>query len=145
MLQNRRASERFIKPALPTPMLGLNTSAPNVLTESTGAGPTVVGGLFSSSSNTPGPSASFLNSLGNERLSINSTSLLGYSAAPPVLPPNNSSVQTNPLSFHLQNTSNSNMNTSGTNSAFTPTNSSGGAANTFAQPASPMDTSTCKD
>ncbi|XP_065361658.1 coiled-coil domain-containing protein 6 [Calliphora vicina] len=142
---NRRASERFIKPALPTPMLGLNTSAPNVLSGSTGAGPTVVGGLFSSSSNATGPSASFLNSLGNERLSFNSASLLGYNAAPPVLPPTSSSAQANPLSFNLQNTSNSNMNVSGTNSAFTPTNPTGGATNTFAQPASPMDTSTCKD
>lgn len=125
-------------------MLGLNTSAPNVLSGSSGAGPTVVGGLFSSSSNATGPS-SFLNSLGNERLSFNSASLLGYNAAPPVLPPTSSSAQANPLSFNLQNTSNTNMNVSGTNSAFTPTNSSGGAANTFAQPASPMDTSTFKD
>lgn len=126
-------------------MLGLNTSAPNVLSGSTGTGPTVVGGLFSSSSNATGPSASFLNSLGNERLSFNSASLLGYNAAPPVLPPTSSSAQANPLSFNLQNTSNSNMNVSGTNSAFTPTNSTVGATNTFAQPASPMDTSTCKD
>lgn len=135
-------------------MLGLNTSAPNVLSGTTGgSGPTVVGGLFSSSSNATGPSASFLNSLGNERLSFNSATLLGYNAAPPVLPPNSTSSSsssasaqnTNPLSFNLQNTSNSNMNVSGNNSAFTPTNPNGGATNTFAQPASPMDTSTCKD
>lgn len=138
---NRRASERFIKPALPTPMLGLNTSAPNVLSGSTGTGPSIVGGLFSSSSNSTGPSSGFLSSLScGERVSFNSASLLGNNAAVP--PPTSSSAHANTLSFNLHNTSNSNMNISGTNSAFTPTNPSGG---TFAQPASPMDTSTCKD
>lgn len=120
-------------------MLGLNTSAPNVLSGSGGSGPTVVGGLFSSSSNASGLTSSFLNTLGNERLSFNSASLLGYNAAPPVLPPSSSSTQANPSNFNLQNTSNA-------NSAFSSSNPSVGATNnTFAQPASPMDTSTCKD
>uniref|UniRef100_A0A1I8NYE1 Coiled-coil domain-containing protein 6 n=1 Tax=Stomoxys calcitrans TaxID=35570 RepID=A0A1I8NYE1_STOCA len=127
---NRRASERFIKPALPTPMLGLNTSAPNVLSGSSGAGPSVVGGLFSCSSNATGPSSGFL---GNERLSFNSASLLSNNATA-------SAGSSNTQPFNI-NTSNASANSS--NSAFTPTNPSG--SNTFAQPASPMDTSTCKD
>ncbi|XP_073843700.1 coiled-coil domain-containing protein 6 [Musca autumnalis] len=135
---NRRASERFIKPALPTPMLGLNTSAPNVLSGSTGvAGPSVVGGLFSSCSSNaaagPPPSSGFLNS--NERLSFTSASLLSNNT-------NNTASSNSTQAFNI-NTSNSSMNSSNSNSAFTPTNPSGGG--TFAQPASPMDTSTCKD
>ncbi|XP_075160605.1 coiled-coil domain-containing protein 6 [Haematobia irritans] len=129
---NRRASERFIKPALPTPMLGLNTSAPNVLSGSSGPGPSVIGGLFSCSSNATGPSSGFL---GNDRLSFNTTNVLCSNA-------NISAGTSNTQPFNA-NTSNSSVNSS-SNSAFTPTNPSGGTS-TFAQPASPMDTSTCKD
>lgn len=118
-------------------MLSLNISAPNVLSGSTGAvGPTVVGGLFSNSTSSAGPSSGFLQNLGSERLqSFNSSILGGQNNSNSSTSTNSSSSANNSLSFNLNTTS------SNSTSAFTPTNSSGG---TFAQPPSPMDTS-CKD
>ncbi|KAH8268742.1 hypothetical protein KR018_000571 [Drosophila ironensis] len=172
-LVNRRASERFIKPALPTPMLGLNTSAPNVLTPTNPLLGMLGPGGSSASASSSSVSASgsgnaaggFLSNLGGERLSLGSMSstgvglglgggggstflaggglvsqLTGNSSA--------SSSSSNLMNTSLNNSSSGNLVNSSSNSslsAFTPTNPPSSAATAFIQPASPMDTSTCKD
>lgn len=111
--QGRRTSERFIKPAIPSQSVGLNTSAPNILSHQHH-------GILGSSS---GPS---------HHLPGNSHS------------PNTSAVGSNPNSLNssLSSTSNTtlppNVNISNSNISF-------GAHTSFTQPASPMDTSVCKD
>ncbi|EDW79402.1 uncharacterized protein Dwil_GK20433 [Drosophila willistoni] len=173
---NRRASERFIKPALPTPiMLGLNTSAPNVLTSTN---PLLASGANSIYGSNTGatPSAGFLASLNSERLSLGSVGMGGATAggsggsatflAGGMLSMNNqqqqqhhlnqltggtssaSSSSSNLMNISLNNTSSGNLVNSSSNSslsAFTPTNQPTAAATAFIQPASPMDTSSCKD
>lgn len=77
LLQTRRGSERFAKPALPTPTLGLNTSAPNVLTTINPLLATGSAAIYGNSSAT-GPAGSssgtgvgnFLSNLSSERLSL---------------------------------------------------------------------------
>ncbi|XP_037939811.1 coiled-coil domain-containing protein 6 [Teleopsis dalmanni] len=154
---NRRASERFIKPALPTPMLGLNTSAPNVLGSSTG-GPSAnlnSNSLFSATT----ASSGFLSGINSDRLNygasgaFNSASLLsgGNSSNTTTFNVNASNVlnqtASNPININLNSSSSSSssiMNTSNSSlSAFTPTNTS--SSTSFAQPASPMDTSVYKE
>ncbi|XP_070071006.1 PH domain-containing rcdII isoform X3 [Drosophila takahashii] len=162
-LQNRRASERFIKPALPTPMLGLNTSAPNVLTSTNPLlGILGTGSSSSSASVSAGNAAGgFLSNLGGERLSLGSmpssggsaTFLAGGGGGVGLLAQltNNSSASSsssNLMNISLNNSSSGNLVNSSSNSslsAFTPTNPPSSAATAFIQPASPMDTSTCKD
>jgi len=197
-LQNRRASERFIKPALPTPMLGLNTSAPNVLTTTNpllATGSAAIYGVIAPTAPTvTAPPAAcvggvgmagFLSNLSSERLSLagaggggaagmgagsgvgvgaGAGTAAGTFLAGGILSLNNqltgaggtsssaSSSSTNLLMNHQNTTSSGNlMNSSSSNSslsglsAFTPTNPPSAAATAFIQPASPMDTSTCKD
>ncbi|XP_011179724.1 coiled-coil domain-containing protein 6 isoform X2 [Zeugodacus cucurbitae] len=163
---NRRASERFIKPALPTPMLGLNTSAPNVLSGnsllgSTGSGgggsgtnSSLTGAALNSSTLFGGTSGGFLQNLNAERLSIGGGASgsnnigLGISGAT-MNSGNNASLQqaSNPMNISINNSStnlSNSMNTSNSSlSAFTPTNTN--SATSFAQPASPMDTSVYKE
>lgn len=165
---NRRASERFIKPALPTPMLGLNTSAPNVLTGNpllgsvgSAAGGSGNPGLSNTGLNASslyggasgGPSC-FLQNLNAERLSIGGgasggTVLSGLGiGAPPISSNSGTSQQaSNPMNISINNSSNNlpnNMNTNNSSlSAFNPTNTN--SSTSFAQPASPMDTSVYKD
>lgn len=161
-IMNRRASERFIKPALPTPMLGLNTSAPNVLSSGnpllpSGHTPSGVSGTAGGGGPPySGAGSGFLSNLNNERLSLGSgggnTALLGGN----ITTANNTTAGgvglggsiSNPLNISLNNSSSSsgsNMNTSNTSlSAFTPTNNSSNSTS-FAQPASPMDTSVFKE
>ncbi|CAD7082470.1 unnamed protein product [Hermetia illucens] len=116
----RRTSERFIKPAIPTP-LGLNTSAPNVLSNQfIGAGIQTV----SSGSGSGGA--------GVERISLSGAT-------------SNSSIisSSNPLNSSLNNSSSSSSsNIVNSNLVSTPTNN---PPNAFAQPASPMDTSVYKE
>ncbi|XP_034484252.1 coiled-coil domain-containing protein 6 [Drosophila innubila] len=192
-LVNRRASERFIKPALPTPMLGLNTSAPNVLTTTNpllATGSAAIYGVNAptAATATAPPAAcvggvgmaGFLSNLSSERLSLagggagmGAGAGAGTAAGLPqtagtflaggILSLNNqltgaggtsssaSSSSSNLLMNHQNTTSSGNlMNSSSSNSslslsAFTPTNQPSAAATAFIQPASPMDTSTCKD
>ncbi|EDW18495.1 coiled-coil domain-containing protein 6 [Drosophila mojavensis] len=169
-LVNRRASERFIKPALPTPMLGLNTSAPNVLTSTNplmGTGPTAIysGTAAPGAGNTgmaSGSMAGLLSNLSNERLSFGSAGLgqsnvaacsAGTFVAGGILSLNNqltgtSSSASSSSSNLMNNSSSGNLINSSSNSslsAFTPTNQPSGAATAFIQPASPMDTSACKE
>lgn len=142
-MMNRRTSERFVKPALPTPLFGLNTSAPNVLTNH----PLLVSGGGSSqtfSGTTTGGSSlsnSMLSNLNNsgggggglgERHNISG-----------VL---NTSNASNPMNISLNNSSSSSsssiMNTSNSSLSAFPSN----IGNTsFAQPASPMDTTVYKE
>ncbi|XP_017843696.2 coiled-coil domain-containing protein 6 [Drosophila busckii] len=157
-LVNRRASERFIKPALPTPMLGLNTSAPNVLTNITNP-LLATGSAAIYGNNTAGATAGgFLSNLSSERLSLGAVlpqaTAAGTFLAGGILSMNNqltgtSSSASSSSSNLMNNSSSGNLVNSGSNSslsAFTPTNPpNGGAATAFIQPASPMDTSTCKD
>ncbi|KAL7732292.1 hypothetical protein ACLKA6_018520 [Drosophila palustris] len=190
-LVNRRASERFIKPALPTPMLGLNTSAPNVLTTTnpllaTGSAAIYGGAPPSSAAATATPAAAacvgmtgFLSNLSSERLSLGAGAGAGAGAAAGTVATagtflaggilslnsqltgagggtsssaSSSSSNLMMMNNHHHTTSsgnlNLNMNNSSSNSslsAFTPTNQPSAAATAFIQPASPMDTSTCKD
>ncbi|XP_023177209.1 coiled-coil domain-containing protein 6 [Drosophila hydei] len=170
-LVNRRASERFIKPALPTPMLGLNTSAPNVLTSTNplmGTGPTAIysGTAAPGVAGTgiaSGSMAGLLSNLSNERLSFGNAVLVQSNAAAGsagtfvaggILSLNNQLTSTfssaSSSSSNLMNISSSGnlINSSSSNSslsAFTPTNQPSGAATAFIQPASPMDTSACKE
>ncbi|XP_036216984.1 coiled-coil domain-containing protein 6 isoform X1 [Bactrocera oleae] len=174
---NRRASERFIKPALPTPMLGLNTSAPNVLSGSSLLGTAVSGGGGSGGGTNPsltgaalnsstlfGGTGGFLQNLNAERLSIGG----GASGSAALLISNNGSNNmglgisgsttinsgtaslqqaSNPMNISINNSSTNltnSMNTSNLSlSAFTPTNTN--SSTSFAQPASPMDTSVYKE
>lgn len=101
--QGRRTSERFIKPAIPTPSLGLNTSAPNIMSHHGILGSSHIAGHASSSTNS---------TIGSNPNSLNSSL---------------SSASNTPLPH-----ANSNISFSGHSSSFT-------------QPASPMDTSVCKD
>ncbi|KAH8366067.1 hypothetical protein KR093_008831 [Drosophila rubida] len=181
-LVNRRASERFIKPALPTPMLGLNTSAPNVLTTTnpllaTGSA-AIYGGNATAASG--GGLAGFLSNLSSERLSLGAAAGLPQSAgsvagsagtflAGGILSLNqqqltggggcgvggggggggtSSSASSSSSNLMMNNSSSGNLINSSSNSslsAFTPTNQPSAAATAFIQPASPMDTSTCKE
>lgn len=122
-IMGRRTSERFIKPAIPTPSLGLNTSAPNVLSSQfMGAGI-----LGSNQGVNSGGGGSGIN--------------LCCGAS------NTSLISSNPMNASLNNSSSSsssNINNSNLTSAFTPTNNSN-STTTFAQPASPMDTSVYKE
>ncbi|XP_036338174.1 coiled-coil domain-containing protein 6-like [Rhagoletis pomonella] len=166
---NRRASERFIKPALPTPMLGLNTSAPNVLSAtsllgSAGSGggastnPGSSGAPFNSSTLFGGTAGgpSFLQNLNTERLNIGGAGSGGSG----LLAGNNGSINvglglgsasmnsnsgtlsqtSNPMNININNSSNT---SNSSLSAFTPTNTN--TTTSFAQPASPMDTSVYKE
>ncbi|KAH8259702.1 coiled-coil domain-containing protein 6 [Drosophila bipectinata] len=163
---NRRASERFIKPALPTPMLGLNTSAPNVLTPTNPLlgmlGPSGSSASVSSSSASGSGNAAggFLSNLGGERLSLGSMSTAGVGGGSSTFLAGGgllsqftgnssaSSSSSNLMNISLNNSSSGNLVNSSSNSslsAFTPTNPPSSAAPAFIQPASPMDTSTCKD
>ncbi|XP_030384926.1 coiled-coil domain-containing protein 6 [Scaptodrosophila lebanonensis] len=173
-LVNRRASERFIKPALPTPMLGLNTSAPNVLTTAvnpllaTGSA-AIYGANAANAGSIPGSGGvSFLSNLSSERLNLgaatgmsqaagNATFLAGGGSSTGGLlqslnnQPGTSSASSsssNLMNISLNNSSSGNIVNSSSNSslsAFTPTNQPSAAATAFIQPASPMDTSTCKE
>ncbi|XP_004525317.1 coiled-coil domain-containing protein 6 [Ceratitis capitata] len=172
---NRRASERFIKPALPTPMLGLNTSAPNVLSSNTllgsgggGGGGVGVGGgvgcvagsssaVLTGALNTStlfGGAGSFLQNLNPERINI------GSGAGSSLLPNNNGSNSmamagnatplqqaSNPMNISLSNTStNLTNNMNSSNSSLSAfTPTNTNASTAFAQPASPMDTSVYKE
>ncbi|EDV97786.1 coiled-coil domain-containing protein 6 [Drosophila grimshawi] len=168
-LVNRRASERFIKPALPTPMLGLNTSAPNVLTTTnpllaTGSAAIYggTGGAGGAAGTGGGGMSSFLSTLSSERLSFGAggqqpqaAGSAGTFVAGGILSMNNqltggtSSSASSSSSNLMNNSSSGNLiNSSSSNSslsAFTPTNQPSGAATAFIQPASPMDTSTYKE
>lgn len=100
--QGRRTSERFIKPAIPTPSLGLNTSAPNIMSHHIlggGVGSPHIAGTASSSTNS---------TIGSNPNSLNSS---------------------------LSSASNTTL----------PNISFSGHSSSFTQPASPMDTSVCKD
>ncbi|XP_067646615.1 coiled-coil domain-containing protein 6 [Eurosta solidaginis] len=150
---NRRASERFIKPALPTPMLGLNTSAPNVLS---GAGGIVSNTTLPFGGTSSGPSV-FLQNINAERLSMagsasggtslfsgnNGSNAMGLGMGNTTM--NNSSIAvqqaSTPMNIITHNSSTNNSSSS--ISAFTPTNTN--STTSFAQPASPMDTSVYKD
>lgn len=164
--QTRRGSERFAKPALPTPTLGLNTSAPNVLT-------TINPLLATGYSGATGPAGSssgagvgnFLSNLSSERLSLGavgggvgaaggSTFLAGafqhHLTGGQGQSSSASSSSSNLMNLNMNNSSSGNMiiNSSSSNSslsAFTPTNPPSGAATAFIQPDSPMDTSTSKE
>ncbi|KAH8343316.1 coiled-coil domain-containing protein 6 [Drosophila kikkawai] len=165
-LMNRRASERFIKPALPTPMLGLNTSAPNVLT-TTNPLLGIIGPASSSSSasvSAGNAAGGFLSNLGggSERLSLGSMpsagggsatflagggGMLGQLTGTSSGSSSSSNLMNNMISLN-NSSSGGNLVSSSSNSslsAFTPTNPPSSAATAFIQPASPMDTSTCKD
>ncbi|XP_030570842.1 coiled-coil domain-containing protein 6 [Drosophila novamexicana] len=176
-LVNRRASERFIKPALPTPMLGLNTSAPNVLTTANPLMATGPAGIYGGNATGAGAGAGtgagvgvgggmggFLSNLSSERLSLgggltqgtahNASGGAGTFVAGGILSLNNqltgtsSSASSSSSNLMMNNSSSGNLVNSSSNSslsAFTPTNQPSGAATAFIQPASPMDTSTCKE
>ncbi|KAH8302567.1 hypothetical protein KR044_008280 [Drosophila immigrans] len=162
-LQNRRASERFIKPALPTPMLGLNTSAPNVLTTTNPLLATGSAGVYSGAA-AGGGMAGFLSNLSSERLSLAAAAgTAGTFLAGGILSLNqqqltggggggggtSSSASSSSSNLMMNNSSSGNnlINSSSNSSlsAFTPTNQPSAAATAFIQPASPMDTSTCKE
>ncbi|EDW33085.1 GL16067 [Drosophila persimilis] len=156
-LVNRRASERFIKPALPTPMLGLNTSAPNVLTTTN----PLMGMLGPNASSAGNAAGGFLSN--SERLSlgaqpssgggggVSSTFLAGGGGLLSLnsqMASSASSSSSNLMNISLNNSSGGNLVNSSSNSslsAFTPTNQPSAAATAFIQPASPMDTSTYKE
>lgn len=120
LLQSRRTSERFVKPAIPTTSLGLNTSAPNIMSHHG----SILGALGGCGSN---------NSVGN--LSGTQQGIGGNNALNLTMPTLGSN--SNSLNSSLSSSSNSTL----------PTNSSISFAghSAFTQPASPMDTSVYKD
>ncbi|XP_055373402.1 coiled-coil domain-containing protein 6 [Condylostylus longicornis] len=142
-LVGRRTSERFIKPAIPSSALGLNTSAPNVLTSNQ---------LLSSSGVTLPPQHSSQHSLSSINLGSNLSGerLVGGNNATIM----NSSL--NNSSSTLSSSSSLMMSSSNSSSsiAFTPTNQHQHHQQhqqhqqqlfNAQQPASPMDTSTYKE
>lgn len=137
-MMNRRTSERFVKPALPTPLFGLNTSAPNVLTNH----PLLVSGSSQTFSGTTGGSSLSSSMLSN----LNNSGGLGerQNTASTL----NNSNASNPMNISLNNSSSSSsssiMNTSNSSLSSFPTNI-GNTSTSFAQPASPMDTTVYKE
>lgn len=118
--QGRRTSERFVKPAIPTTSLGLNTSAPNILSHHSG----LLGVLGSGG----GTGANI-----GQHHSVNTLSTPMASAHGSNSNSLNSSSLSSSSTHTLPNTNNSNSSLSfAGHSAFT-------------QPASPMDTSVYKD
>ncbi|XP_055843482.1 coiled-coil domain-containing protein 6 [Episyrphus balteatus] len=138
-MMNRRTSERFVKPALPTPLFGLNTSAPNVLTNH----PLLVSGSSQTFSGTTGAGSSLSSSMLSN---LNNSGGLGerQNTASTL---NNSNVS-NPMNISLNNSSSSSsssiMNTSNSSLSAFPSNI-GNTSTSFAQPASPMDTTVYKE
>lgn len=122
--QGRRTSERFIKPAIPTPSLCLNTSAPNILSHQGGGmlNASLVGCSSSNVASNSG-SAGIQPSVNTLNTSISSC---------PGQNPLNHSLSSIPHNIVLPNNASNPNIVIANNSAFT-------------QPASPMDTSAYKD
>lgn len=143
-MMNRRTSERFVKPALPTPLFGLNTSAPNVLTNL----PLLVSGGASQtfSGTTTGGGGSSLNNSMLSNLNNSGGVVGGLGERQNTGGTLNNSIASNPMNISLNNSSSSSsssiMNTSNSSLSAFPAN----IGNTsFAQPASPMDTTVYKE
>lgn len=118
--QGRRTSERFIKPAIPIPSLGLNTSAPNILSHH---------GILGNNSSASSTSSQHHQHHHHHQLSGNPNSSN-----------NSSTVGSNPNSLNSSSSSNTTFPPNLNNSI-----TFAGHSSSFTQPASPMDTSVCKD
>lgn len=139
-IAGRRTSERFIKPALPTASLGLNTSAPNVLANQfssssagmmSNQGHGVIHGVIGTSS---AGNLGLCSGGVNERLNISGNTIFNTSTNP-----------LNTSSLNNSSTSISGMNTSNSSTSLPFPSTANQNTTAFAQPASPMDTSVYKD
>jgi coiled-coil domain-containing protein 6 len=121
-LLSRRTSERFVKPAIPIPMMGLNTSAPNVLHSTnvlTGGNGICAGGCGSGGSGAQSSmNTSFSSSSQNSSL------------------PGSTSTSSHNISFSINNANSNNNNNSGQQQQ---------QQTSYIAPASPMDTNISKE